>query len=51
MLIIRSQHVYFTVFHIFRILEKYMRFGSQLTFACGLRFLVDLYGRLEECCN
>ena len=26
-------------------------FGSQFTLACGLRFLVDLYGRLEECCN
>jgi hypothetical protein len=21
------------------------------TLACGLRFLVSLYGRLEECCN
>ena len=26
-------------------------FGSQFTLACGLRFLVDLYGQLEECCN
>ena len=26
-------------------------FGSQFTLPCGLRFLVDLYGRLEECCN
>jgi hypothetical protein len=26
-------------------------FGSQFTLACGLRFLVDLCGRLEECCN
>ena len=26
-------------------------FGLQLTVACGLRFLVDLYGQLEECCN
>ena len=26
-------------------------FGSEFTLACGLRFLVDLYGQLEECCN
>ena len=26
-------------------------FGSWFTLACGLRFLVDLYGQLEECCN
>ena len=26
-------------------------FGSQFTLACGLRFLVDLYGQLEGCCN
>jgi len=26
MLIIRSQHVYFTLFHIFRILERHVRF-------------------------
>ena len=26
-------------------------FGSQFTLACGLRFLVDLYGQLEECRN
>jgi hypothetical protein len=25
--------------------------GSQLTLDCGLRFLVSLYGRLEEWCN
>ena len=51
MLIIRSQHVYFTLFHIFISLERHMRFGSQLTLTCGLRFLVNLYGRLEEWCN
>jgi hypothetical protein len=36
---------------VFISLKSHMRFGSQFTLTCGLRFLVNLYGRLEEWCN
>jgi hypothetical protein len=42
MIIIRSQNFYFTLFQVFISLKKYMGFGSQLTLARGLRFLVNL---------
>jgi hypothetical protein len=37
-----------SLFHIFIGLERHVRFDSQFTLACRLRFLVDLYGRLES---
>jgi hypothetical protein len=49
--IIRSQHVYFTYSIFVFIVEMYAVLVRRFTLACGLRFLVDLYGRLEECCN
>jgi len=42
---------YFTYSILVFIVETMCGFGSQFTLACGLRFLVDLYGQLEECCN
>ena len=40
-----------SLFHIFIGLKRHVRFNSQFTLACRLRFLVDLYGRLEKYCN
>ena len=37
-----------SLFHIFIGLKRHVRFNSQFTSACRLRFLVDLYGRLEN---
>ena len=41
---------YFTYSILVFIVEMYVWFWFAVL-ACGLRFLVDLDGRLEECCN
>ena len=47
MIMIRSQ-MFTLLYSIYSTLRDTCDFGSQLTLACGLRFLVDLYGRRRD---